>query len=227
MFKYNVLLLFILTVFGVAGQTNVNIICAESGATLYVNGEKKVTLEAKSTPILLAKGHYELMVTKPLDEDWRMVGRKTIDVSSESQMQVNLGLDIEKISKKKNTSSADNFAKAKDTVVDKAGKLVWQDDDAVTHVKKNWLDAQAYCKAYGDGKSWRLPNYDELISIVDYTKHTLAVMPAFEHIVSEYYWTSTEEEKNTKNVKNVYFGNGCPDGKSKTKEYFIRCVRPQ
>jgi len=97
----------------------------------------------------------------------------------------------------------------------------------VTEVKKNWMDAQAYCKALSlDGKNdWRLPTYDELISIVDYTKHTLAVMPAFEHIVSEYYWSSNIDIENKENVKSIYFGNGCPDGKSKKNLYFVRCVR--
>jgi len=225
MFKYKILLLCVLSVFAYCAKTNVSIVCDELGSTLYMNGKKNMVLKSKSTLISLPNGHYELMVSKPLDEDWHMVGRRNIDIVNDSKMQINLSLNIEKISKKKNTSSADNFSQAKDTVIDKVRKLVWQDDKEVIKVEKNWIDAQSYCKSYKNGKGWRLPNYGELMTIVDYTKHTLAIMPAFRHIVSEYYWTSTEAEKDRKKVKNIYFGNGCPDDKPKSETYFIRCVR--
>jgi len=222
----------VLFVFGMTlttyAETTVNIACAESGATLFVNGKKKGVLNDKITPIVLPVGKYELMVTKPLDEDWRMIARKNIEISNAKMRTVDLSLDIEKVSKKKNTSSVDNFSKAGDVVIDKKGKLIWQDTPSVIEVKKNWEEAKAYCQALSleHSEDWRLPSYDELISIVDYTKHTLAIMPAFEHIVSEYYWSSNADKENSKNVKNVYFGNGCPDGKSKKNKYFIRCVRP-
>lgn len=225
-------LLFILLIFfGVIqfcfADSTVNIICDEEDATLYINGLKKMQIKEKSTPISLPSGVYELMVSKPLDEDWQLVGRKNIVLQEGKPVDAKLSMDIEKISKKTNKSSADNFKKSADIVLDKVAKLEWQDNTSVTEVKKNWMDAQAYCKALSlDGKNdWRLPTYDELISIVDYTKHTLAVMPAFEHIVSEYYWSSNIDIENKENVKSIYFGNGCPDGKSKKNLYFVRCVR--
>lgn len=208
-------------------ESTVNILCDEEDATLYVNGLKKLPIKEKSTSISLPLGDYELMVSKPLDEDWQLVGRKNIILKNEKPVDVKISINIEKISKKTNKSSADNFKKSADVVVDKVRKLEWQDDASVVEVKKNWMDAQAYCKTLSlDGKNdWRLPSYDELISIVDYTKHTLAVMPAFEHVVSEYYWSSNIDVENKENVKSIYFGNGCPDGKSKKNLYFVRCVR--
>ena len=134
-----------------------------------------------------------------------------------------------KISKKTNKSSADNFTKKGEVVLDEAAYLIWQDDTAVTEVKKNWFDAEKYCKSLSiDGiDSWRVPSYDELITIVDYTKHTLAAMSAFKHVISEYYWSSNEDNKDTKNAKNIYFGNGCPNVNLKEDEYYIRCVHSQ
>jgi len=219
------LVLFLGVTFAFSSETTVNIQCVETGVTLYIDGVKKQVTTAETTSLLLPLGQHELMMTKPLDEDWHMVARKNIEILDEKTVMVNLGMDIEKISKKKNTSNIDNFSKSGDTVIDKARNLVWQDTPEVITVKKNWEEAQAYCQAL-DGKDWRLPSYDELISIVDYTKHTLAIMPAFKYIVSEYYWSSNVELENPKNVKNVYFGNGCPDGKSKKDKYFIRCVHP-
>jgi hypothetical protein len=208
-------------------QSSVNVICDEDDATLYVNGVKKLKIKAQRTPIVLPAGEYELMVSKPLDEDWHLVGRKNIVLLDEKSIEVPLSMNIEKISKKTNKSSADNFTKTDDIVVDKVAKLVWQDNTSVVTVKKNWMDAQAYCKALSlnDKHDWRLPTYDELITIVDYTKHTLAVMPAFKHIVSEYYWSSTVDSEDKEKIKNIYFGNGCPDGKLKKNLYFVRCVR--
>jgi len=224
------LLFFVCITIGVTqvsfANTVVNIGCDEEDATLYVNGVTKLQIKEKTTPVTLSSGAYELMVSKPLDEDWQLVGRKNIVIKNEKSIDVKLGMDIEKISKKTNKSSADSFVKHGDVVVDKARKLVWQDDASVATVKKNWTEAEAYCKALilNGTKDWRLPSYDELISIVDYTKHTLAVMPAFKHIVSEYYWSSNIDIEDKENVKSIYFGNGCPDGKSKKNRYFIRCV---
>jgi hypothetical protein len=99
----------------------------------------------------------------------------------------------------------------------------------VIEVKKSWFDADKYCKSLSvDGiNEWRVPSYDELITIVDYNKHTLAAMPAFKHVISEYYWSSNEDDKNAKNAKNVYFGNGCPNANLKEDKYYIRCVHAQ
>jgi len=224
---FNLLFVFGITALTYA-TTRVNIVCGEADATLLVNGKKKGVLHDKVTAIVLPIGKYELMVTKPLDEDWRMVGRKNIELRDEKVRSVDLSLDIEKISKKKNTSTVDNFRKSGNVVIDKSRKLIWQDTPSVIEVQKNWEDAKSYCQALSleHGEDWRLPSYDELISIVDYTKYTLAIMPMFEHIVSEYYWSSNEDTENSQNVKNIYFGNGCPDEKPKKEKYFIRCVRP-
>ncbi|MBA1420038.1 MAG: hypothetical protein FAF03_04045 [Epsilonproteobacteria bacterium] len=86
-----------LVYYGVSfANTTVNIVCDEEDAILYVNGEKSMQITQKTTPIKLTKGSYEFMVSKPLDEDWQLVGRKNIEVRDETSIDVKLGMDIEK-----------------------------------------------------------------------------------------------------------------------------------
>jgi len=208
-------------------MANVSIVSVTEGAFVYVDGEKKGTISKEPTLLRLSVGSHEIMVSNVLDEDWQEVQRKKIMLKKDDELSLVFSLNLEKLSKKTNKSSADNFTKKGEVVLDKAAQLVWQDNKAVIEVEKNWFEADKYCQSLNlDGEhGWRVPSYDELISIVDYTKHTLAAMPAFTHVISEYYWSSTEDGKKKEEVKSVYFGNGCPDSKAKNNSYYIRCVR--
>lgn len=227
MFKILYVLIFCSLLY--AGEGKVSIHSSSLDAWVYVDGEKVGVISKKPLLLSLHEGQHELMVSNILDEDWQEVQRKKIVLKKDNVLDLKFSLNLEKISKKTNTSSADNFEKKGDVVFDKAANLVWQDNQAVIEVKKNWFDAVEYCKslAVDTRNGWRVPSYDELITIVDYTKHTLAAMPAFKHVISEYYWSSNEDEKDTKNAKNVYFGNGCPNANLKKNEYYIRCVHAQ
>lgn len=209
-----------------AGDGKVSIHSLSLDASVYVDGEKVGVVSKKPLLLALAEGKHEIMVSNILDEDWQEVQRKKIMLKKDDMLKLSFSLNLEKISKKTNKTSADNFEKKGDVVLDKAAKLVWQDDKTVIEVKKNWFDADTYCTLLNlDGqKGWRVPSYDELISIVDYTKHTLAAMPAFKHVISESYWSSTVDEKDKNKAKNVYFGNGCPNANLKENKYHIRCV---
>lgn len=200
--------------------------CPHVGYNIYVDGKKVGIVTKKPLGIPLREGSHEIMVSHILDEEWQEVARKKVMVEANTSKALSFSLKLEKLSQKRNTNSKDDFKKHRDTVIYKKGKLVWQDDISVIKVQKNWSDAQAYCKSLpmDHGIQWRLPTYDELISIVDYTKHSLAIMPAFEHIVSESYWTSNTDVSNPQNAKNVYFGNGCPNSNAKEDLYYVRCV---
>lgn len=210
-----------------AATGTVTISSPTKGADIYVDGKKMATIVKVPVTLSLDEGRHEVMVSKIMDEDWQQVARKNVNVESAKTTPLIFSLDLEKISKKKNTGQRDNFIKDGDVVIDKKLNLVWQDNTAVIKVKKTWEEAKAYCQSlslsYSD--SWRLPTYDELITIVDYDKHTLAAMPAFKHVVSEYYWSSDTDKENSKNAKNIYFGNGCPSSNAKAERYYIRCVR--
>jgi len=196
-------------------------------AAIYVDGEKRAATTETPIKLSLDEGRYEIMVMKALDEDWHQVKRKVIKVKNGKTISLNFSLDLEKISKRNNRSAENNFVKHGDVVIDNNLGLVWQDDESVTRVTKNWEEAKKYCRSLSlsNSDSWRLPTYDELITIVDFNKHTLATMSGFEHVLSEYYWTSDTDKENLENAKGIYFGNGCPNSNPKSDNHYIRCVK--
>ena len=115
-------------------------------------------------------------------------------------------------------------------VADSATGLAWQDDysDNAGEIKKaTWQDALIYCEELGlGGKSdWRLPNYNELFSIVDTSIYDPAISSVFTNVTSDTYWSSTTYASDTSSAGIVYFYNGRDNWRSKTDEYSIRCVR--
>jgi len=212
-----------------AGEGKVSIHSASVDALVYVDGVEMGKISKAPLLLTLSEGKHELMVSRILDEDWQEVQRKKITLKNDEMLSLKFSLNLEKLSKKTNKSTAETFTKKGEVVLDKAAHLMWQDNKAVVEVKQNWFDAEKYCKALrlDSFDDWRMPRYDELMGIVDYTKHTLAVMPAFKHVVSEYYWSASEDAKEKNSVKNIYFGNGCPDSKGKKEYHYVRCVRTQ
>ena len=69
---------------------------------------------------------------------------------------------------------------------------------------------------------FRLPTIQELLSLVDYTKHDPA---SNEDITSNYYWSSTTYAYDTDNAWFLYFYNGRSYYDVKTYSYYVRCVR--
>jgi len=198
-------------------------------ADIYADGIKRAVTKEVPVTLSLEKGKHEIMVIKALDEDWHQVKRINVEIKNAETIALSFSLDLEKVSKRENRGSAKQFVKNGDVVVDNALDLVWQDDESVIRVQKNWKEAKEYCRSLSlsGTKRWRVPTYDELITIVDFNKNTLAVMSAFEHVLSEYYWTSDADHENPNNAKGIYFGNGCPDTISKFDISFIRCVKPK
>lgn len=73
---------------------------------------------------------------------------------------------------------------------------------------------------------WRLPNYKELISIVDLSR----VNPSIDYNYFSYnniksYWSSTTHSSFTGSAWNVFFYNGNYSFSDKTEEKVVRCVR--
>ena len=83
--------------------------------------------------------------------------------------------------------SPDRFKKLKDGwIKDNLLGLDWGPSSANTMI---WKDAEKYCKDLGG----RLPEVNELQSLVDYSKHHPAINPIFlDTKTDDYYWSATK-----------------------------------
>ena len=128
-------------------------------------------------------------------------------------------LDIPKVERWKRSGN---------TVIDTKLGLEWQDDSrAETQINK-WSSAKEYCKnlALVDKRDWRLPSYDELLTIVDYDRYNCAIVPSFENVTSlGYYWSSSPYVTTNKDAWAVNFKSGVTDNYYKINKNYVRCVR--
>jgi len=122
-------------------------------------------------------------------------------------------------------------------VIDSKTSLQWQDDYTpnnpnIEHVK--WSDAISYCNnlTLGSYSDWRLPNANELLSIVDHTKLRPSISNVFAYIPNEryYYWSSTTFSHSTTSAYYVDFyggalGYGYYSKDDKRSSRYVRCVR--
>ena len=120
---------------------------------------------------------------------------------------------------------------SKQTVKDKTNGLEWQDTDTSNLSLTRWIDAISYCEnlTLGGYSDWRLPNYNELLSIVNYQKNTPAINSAFQNVKSKPYITSTTDATTYNDgIWYVHFDNGStnPFGRTQqSSDINIRCVR--
>jgi hypothetical protein len=111
--------------------------------------------------------------------------------------------------------------------IDKRSNVMWQDDSYAKELKLNWYKAGEYCKklSLGGFSNWRLPSYDELMKIVDYSKAFPAVKSEINNVSSKSYWTSTSAVKNSLYARTVDFATGGDVIAHKPEETHTRCIR--
>ncbi|MCP5501728.1 MAG: DUF1566 domain-containing protein [Leptospiraceae bacterium] len=100
------------------------------------------------------------------------------------------------------------------------------DDTGVADIT-SWQSAIDYCNNLNLGSitNWRLPNRNELQSIVDYTTDSPAIdTTAFPATASTYYWSSTTKSSFTGTAWYVDFDEGKIYQGFKTSSYDVRCV---
>jgi len=113
-------------------------------------------------------------------------------------------------------------------VTDNKTGLQWQDNEVGSTA--SWQGAIDRCEALelGGYSDWRLPNINELKSIVDRSKINPAIKDGFEHTASGYYgyyWSSTTYEHDTRYAWTVYFSRSKVYHIHKNNNRYVRCVR--
>jgi hypothetical protein len=123
--------------------------------------------------------------------------------------------------------SNNNFVDNGDgTISDTSTGLMWQ--KAIAPGTYIWEQALAYCESltlagYSD---WRLPNRNELQSIVDYSRENPAIDTTFfPGTVTSEYWSSTTGAGITSIAWYIYFGYGSVSSYVKTGYCYVRAVR--
>ncbi len=132
---------------------------------------------------------------------------------------------------------ADTYSRANDIVTDHDINLQWQDtpysdadkntynsETTESNRARQWIHAGAYCKNLSlDGGGWRLPEINELNTIVDKSHHP-AIISIFENMLGKGTWSNTKYNENT--AYGIDFSDGsqhyCYINK---KSKLIRCVR--
>lgn len=121
---------------------------------------------------------------------------------------------------------------SKQTVSMQRSSLMWQDNESI---KKNWKNALSYCNdlSLGGYADWRLPNKNELLSLVDYAETSPSINTIFKNIAtpayetaSYHYWTSSTYLGYESRAWSIDFYRGKESiGSSKDSSYYLRCVR--
>lgn len=114
---------------------------------------------------------------------------------------------------------------AKSTFVD--GIYMWQDNEDTISKKLNIFEYKIYCRDLNlaNRRDWRVPTYNELLQLVDYTKHNPASNEKIQYILPNKYWSGSTSLVNKDSNFVVNFKDGTTNLKSVMHEYNIRCVR--
>ena len=111
------------------------------------------------------------------------------------------------------------------TVTDTETGLMWQQDEAGA---MNWESALSYCEnlQLAGHDDWRLPNINELQSLVDYsTYHPAIDNYAFPNAISSFYRSSTTGSDSTGDAWGVFFNDGGVGYYYKSDSWYVRAVR--
>jgi hypothetical protein len=111
------------------------------------------------------------------------------------------------------------------TVTHNLTKLMWQKENDNT--KRNWDDAITYCEglSLGGYDDWRLPNIEELKSIIDERNNPAINTTSFPNTKPSYYWSSTTNAYGTTDAWFVNFYGGSVYYYGKSGNGYVRCVR--
>ncbi len=123
-----------------------------------------------------------------------------------------------------NSYAADSGANS--VVSDKKNAIYWQDNLFTQKSSEDWEDAAAYCDVLvlNGLSNWRLPSFEELHSIVDYTRFDPAINPVFAYVHHNTYWTSKDFSATKSRAWTINFKSGKTYYSYKTTNHSVRCV---
>ena len=110
-------------------------------------------------------------------------------------------------------------------VTDNNTELIWQQGEGG---QKTWEDAISYCEglSLAGYTDWRLPNKNELNSIIDYEIYHPAIdMNFFPGAYGSAYWSSTTNAYDSPTAWYVSFDYGGVSSYTKSGICYVRCVR--
>ena len=164
------------------------------------------------------------------DEEMRKYAESRISALN-NQLAMTKKVEPKKVDTNKTTSSNGRYSRAYEIVTDSRTGLMWQDDKGAANREYKWYDAISYCKNLylGGYSDWRLPNIEELKSLIDNSR-TPAISEIFQNVNSSNYWSSTTDAVNPLDAWFVNFnyglGNyGLGNYVSKSNDFYARCVR--
>ena len=111
------------------------------------------------------------------------------------------------------------YQEENDIITDLNTGLNWQNNEISSD--RNWDEANNYCNTLNlNNLAWRLPNYKELLTIID-LKFTPAVNPIFRNITASKYWTSFGAMSTRYSVN---LEDGTTKGLANTETHSVICV---
>jgi len=119
-----------------------------------------------------------------------------------------------------------------DIVIDRATGLIWaaDGDEAGCHNGTQTLPEAAIIYAEGlvdfaGYSDWRIPNINELLSIVQWELSNPCIYTVFTNTVSSEYWTSSLYNVDPNDYWAVNFNNSKINNNSLLASLYVRCVR--
>ncbi|MEA3554624.1 MAG: DUF1566 domain-containing protein [Campylobacterota bacterium] len=154
------------------------------------------------------------------------ITKKNIDLIIKGYVKENYPLKVEKYHNDLKVQKEEKLKKFLN-VVFISGDLMWQDNKDNKDLKMSKLEAKIYCKKLNlaTKKDWRLPKYDELLTLVNYFRYKPAVIDEINHIVENRYWTASENSSDVGATWYVDFKFGETGSALRYLKYNVRCVR--
>ncbi len=121
---------------------------------------------------------------------------------------------------------AERFTKNGEIVYDSKTELYWQSKPS--NKKFNWSSAKNYCSnlTYEGKSDWRLPNIDELKSLVDYSRYKPAIATNLIDIkIDDWYWSSSKYVNDSSSAWVVLFDDGYDFWVKRSRTVYVLCVR--